>query len=81
MNSESSAVEQAFDDAAQVASAHGMPAKIQLKVLHVLIIACTSEFSVPFAAVANCPAAKPCSSIAAFGAFALAALRAWDWAW
>lgn len=37
----------------------------------------TSELSVLFAAVANCPAAKSCSSIAAAGVFALDALRAW----
>ena len=40
--------------------------------------ACTSELWVPFAAVANCPAARSCSSIAAVGVLALEALRAWD---
>lgn len=42
----------------------------------------TSEvFSIPWAALANCPAARSCSSMAAMGVLALEALRAWDCAW
>jgi hypothetical protein len=58
-----------------------MPSEISVVVSPMATGMGTSESSVPFAAVANCPAARSCSSIAAAGVFALEALRACDCAW
>ena len=81
-SSETSAAALASRDVVQVAFAFGMPVScLSTKQLRQDIADCTSEVSsIPLAAVANCPAARSCSSIAAVGVFALDALRACDWA-
>ena len=68
---------QASGGAAPAISRCEMPSRLSASGNDCRIETRTSELSVPFAAVANCPAAKSCSSMAAVGTFALEALRAW----